>query len=294
MRGRHVLLVVLVAAVWGLNFVVVRIGLGSFPPLLLVALRFAFAAIPAIFVPRPNVSWTRMIAIAATLFVGQFGFLFTGMAMGMPAGLASAVTQMQAFFTIGLAATFLGERANGRQIGGTCVALAGLALIVSSTGREGLSAIGLELTLSGAVSWAIGNVLLRGAGKVDMFAMVVWTSLLPPAPLLVLSLLADRPTSIESALGGVGWSGIVSVGYLALVATVGGYGLWGHLLKLYPASLVAPVALLVPLFGMAFAFAILGETFGLPRLAGTGLIVLGLAVFVRLTAFRRGIFNTRG
>jgi O-acetylserine/cysteine efflux transporter len=179
----HIGLAVLVAAICGLNFVAISIGLRDFPPLLMAALRFALVGLAAFFLPRPALSWTRLTIIGLAWFAGQFGLLFSGMAAGMPAGLASVTLQSQAFFSVFIAASVLGERPSLRQAGGGGVALAGLALIAISAGSGGVTLAGLMLTIAAAVSWAAGNVLLRSAGKVDMLAMVAWLSLVPPLPL---------------------------------------------------------------------------------------------------------------
>jgi len=279
-KPRHILLALLVAAIWGINFSIIRIGLGSFPPLLLAALRFVIAAIPALFLPRPAVPWGRFVSIGLTLFFGQFALLFTGMALGMPAGLASVVLQSQAFLTILIAAAALGEKPTGRQVAGTLVAFAGLAVIAETAGGSDFTVIGLVLSLGAALCWAVGNVLLRGAGKVDMLAMVVWLSLIPPVPLLALSLLLDGPAVVGEALIAIDWKGAGAVLYIAVLSTILGFALWGQLLKRYPAATVAPFSLLVPIFGAASAAIMLGEHFGPIRIAGMTLILAGLIVTV--------------
>lgn len=276
MPMRHIALAVLVTAIWGFNFVVIRLGLGSVPPLLLAALRFVVAALPVVFLARPNVPPGRMIAVGMTLFVGQFAFLFPAMKLGMPPGLASVTLQSQAFLTILFAALALGERPRPRQLAGAGVAALGLLTIASTVGGD-FTMIGLGLTIASAASWALGNVLMRGAGKVDMFAMMVWLSLVPPIPLFALSLAIEGWPAIVTGLTGMGFIGAGSVLYLALLATLVGFGLWGFLLKNHPASTVAPFSLLVPLFGTLSSWLVLGETFSPLRVAGMGLILLGLA-----------------
>lgn len=280
MKPQHIILALLVAAIWGVNFTVVSIGLGSFPPLLLAALRFVLAALPALFIPRPNVSWPRLIALGATLFLGQFGLLFTGMSIGMPPGLASVTLQSQAFLTILIAAVVLREKPTARQISGTLVAFSGLAVISATAGGDGFSILGLGLCLAAALCWAIGNVLLRGAGKPDMLPLMVWMSLIPPVPLFGLSLLLDGPTAIGHALLTINWSGAGAVLYNAVLSTLVGYGIWGQLLKHYPTGTVAPFALLVPIFGVASAALVLGERFDPQRIVGIVLILSGLVIVV--------------
>ncbi|MBS1166058.1 MAG: permease [Proteobacteria bacterium] len=284
---RHIALAVLVTAIWGFNFVVIRLGLGSVPPLLLAALRFVVAALPVFFLVRPNVPPMRMIAIGMTLFVGQFAFLFPAMKLGMPPGLASVTLQSQAFLTILFAALALGERPKPRQLAGAGVAALGLLTIATTVGGD-FTTIGLALTIASAASWAMGNVLMRGAGKPDMLAMMVWLSLVPPIPLFLLSLAIEGWPAIVSGVTGMGLIGAGSVLYLALLATLVGFGLWGFLLKNHPASTVAPFSLLVPLFGTLSSWLVLGETFSPLRVAGMGLILLGLAtIALPLPAFAK-------
>jgi len=278
MKPGHALLALLVAAVWGFNFVVIRAGLEDLPPLLLVVLRFVVAVLPLPFLPRPAVPWPRMLAIGMTLFTGQFALLFTGMAVGMPPGLASVTLQAQAFFTMLIAAVVLHERPRPRQLVGILIAFAGLAAISTTVGSSGVTTAGLLLTLAAAVSWGIGNVLLRGVGKVDMLALIVWLSLIPPLPMLGLALAVDGPTALLHALAVTGWVSYGAVLYIGVVSTLVGYGLWGFLLKRYTTITVAPFALLAPIFGAISAALVYGESFGPGRLVGMALILLGLAV----------------
>ena len=287
MKTKHVLLAIVVTALWGCNFVVIRVGLDSFPPLLLVALRFVLAAVPAFFLPRPSMSWKRLISLGLMWFVTQFSFLFLGMAWGMPPGLASVVLQSQVFFTMAIAAVALRETPRPKQIAGTCVALAGLGLIGLTAGSGGVSVLGFTLVLAAALCWALGNILMRGAGTVDILPMIVWLSIIPPLPLLGMSYFFEGPEKIGQALTHLSVTGVGAVLYLTVFSTVIGYGGWGKLLKTYPAGVVAPFSLLIPVFGATCAYLTLGETFGPRRMAGMALILAGLAVVV-LPGFRFG------
>jgi O-acetylserine/cysteine efflux transporter len=278
MKPFHLALAVLVAAIWGFNFVAIAVGIGNMPPLILAALRFVTPAIMVLFVPRPALSWPRMAAIASTLFIGQFALLFIGMDVGMPAGLASILLQVQGFFTIVFAAAVLGERPSGQQIGGAAVALVGLLMIAATAGEGGFTLAGLALIIAAAMSWAIGNVLLKRAGAVDMFALVAWLSLIPPIPLLLLEAMLHGPESVVSGLAGIDALGAAAAIYIGLLSTTVGFAVWGHLIKLYGAGTVAPYSLLVPIFGALSAALVLGERFGALRIAGMVLIVTGLAV----------------
>lgn len=283
MTPAHLALAILVAAIWGFNFVAIAVGIADMPPLILAALRFVIAATMILFVPRPPLSWARMTALATTLFIGQFALLFLGMDVGVPAGLASTLLQVQPFLTIALAAALLGERPGNRQIGGALVALAGLGVVAVTVGEGGFSLAGLALVMGAALSWAVGNILLKRAGAVDMFALVAWLSVIPPVPLLLMQALLEGPRSLVDGIVGIEPQGAVAALYIGLLSTTVAYSLWGHLIKLHGAGRVAPYALLVPIFGPLSAAVVLGERFGPLRVTGMVLIVVGLAVIsVRL------------
>ena len=193
MTPKDLLLALLVIVVWGLNFVVIKVGLHGMPPMLMGALRFMLAAFPAIlFVRRPQVPLRWMLAYGMTISVGQFAFLFYAMHVGMPAGLASLVLQSQAFFTLFFAALFLGERLRGSNLFGLLVAASGLVLI-GLQGGQAMTLAGFALTIAAASMWAMGNVVTRKQVKGNLVGLVVWGSLIPPLPFLALSLWREGP-----------------------------------------------------------------------------------------------------
>jgi O-acetylserine/cysteine efflux transporter len=276
----HILMAVAVAAIWGFNFVAIRWGLDSYPPILLACLRFTVAALPALVLPRPHVPWQRLGAIGTAWFVVQFALLFIGMEVGMPPGLASVVMQSQAFFTILFAAIVLGERPRARQLVGMGIAAAGIVAIGASVGGQGsdMTWLGLALVLTASAFWAVGNVIMRGVGPVEFLPMTVWLSVVAPLPLLAVSLTVEGPSAVAEALGQWSWRGVGSIVFQGAVATLGGYGLWAYLLRRYPATLVAPYSLLVPVFGIVSSAVVFGERFGVLRLGGMALILAGIAV----------------
>ena len=275
----HVLLAVLVAVIWGIAFVATKLALESFSPPQLTALRFLIASVPAAFVARPPITWPVLCAAGLTLFAGQFLFQFFGIANGMPPGLASIVVQTQALFTILFAGVALGEKPTRRQLSGTAVAFAGLAVIAATVGRD-LTAIGLCLTAISAISWGIGNVLVKRLAPVDMLNLMVWLSLVPPLPALALSIALDGPAGIGRAIAGASWLAVAATLYLGLVATVFAYAIWGSLLRRYSAAALTPFALLAPFVAAYASSLVFGERFGALRLAGMALVLLGLAVIV--------------
>ncbi|WP_327428886.1 EamA family transporter [Streptomyces sp. NBC_01236] len=278
MRPAHICLAVLVAAVWGVNFTVIEVGLGHFPPLLFSALRFLVAALPAVFfVGRPKVAWKWIVAVGLVLGVAKFGLLFIGMDAGMPAGLSSLVLQIQAVFTALIAFVVLGERPTRVRLSGMGVALCGVGLAAVDEGTAGpLGAF--ALVIAAAACWGLSNVLTRKASPPDSLNFMVWVSTVPVLPLLGLSLLTEGPSRDLAALRGLDWQGAGVVVYVAWITTVFGFGAWGWLLHRHPASTVAPFSLLVPVFGMSSAALFLGESVSPLRWAATALLVGGVAL----------------
>jgi O-acetylserine/cysteine efflux transporter len=281
MRPVHVALAVLVAAVWGLNFVVIEIGLEDFPPLLLSALRYGLAALPLLVIGgRPGVRWRWVLAVGAAIGVVKFSLLFVGMDVGMPAGLASLVLQLQAFFTIGFAAALLRERPRAVHGAGLVLAAAGLALVAG--GLDGLATpAGLALVIAAAAAWGLGNVAIKSASPPDALRFMTWICVVPPLPLLALSLAFEGPGRVGDALAGVDLGGVAAVAYIAFAATSVGWGLWAYLLRAYSAGTVAPFSLLVPVFGLGFAALLLGEPLTLRTAIAAALVVSGVLLTQR-------------
>ncbi|MFD7322844.1 EamA family transporter [Streptomyces sp. NPDC059875] len=278
MRPAHIALAALVAAVWGVNFVVIEIGLDHFPPLLFSALRFLAAALPAVFlVGRPKVAWKWIVGVGLVLGVAKFGLLFTGMDLGAPAGLSSLILQVQAVFTALFAFLALGERPGKITIAGMAVALAGIGVAAVDEGASGPLA-GFALCIAAAACWGVSNVLTRKASPPDALNFMVWVSTVPILPLLALSLLLEGPERDLAALRGLDWTGAGVIVYVAWITTVFGFGAWGRLLRRYPASSVAPFSLLVPVFGMSSAALFLGEGITGLRWCAATLLVGGVAL----------------
>ena len=280
MTPRDLLLALLVVLLWGLNFVAIKWGVDAMPPLLLTAMRYTFAALPAVFFIRPPKVRLAVIATyGVAVGVLQFGSLFVAIKLGMPAGLSSLVIQMQAFFTMGLAALFLGERPGWPQLVGAAIALLGI-IVIGLERLGGAALLPLLLTLAAALGWSVANIATKKAGKIDMLAFVVWSSLIPPIPLLAASLLTEGATADWAALSHFSWLLVGVVAFNSFGATLVGFGLWSVLLTRYPASVVAPFALLVPVFGIAGSALLLHEPLSSLEVIGSVLIFLGLGVNV--------------
>jgi len=281
---RDLALILVVVALLGFSFVPITIGLREVPPIALVALRFFFAAVPLVFfIRRPRMPAWVVIIYGFAIGVFQFGLLFLGMKLGMPAGLSSIVIQVQVFFTIGLGVAFLDDRLRRDNAIGAMVATLGIVVLAIYKIRDGAGStfIGLLLVIGAAFAWAVGNIVAKRAAseyEADMFALVVWSSLVPPVPLAVVSYAFEGGPAMLHAVASASaltWGCAV---FLAYVATLFGFASWARLLHRYPTALVSPFALLIPVSGLASGALFLGESLAPAQALGVALVLTGLII----------------
>jgi O-acetylserine/cysteine efflux transporter len=278
LRPAHALLAVAVMAVWGSNFVVIKFALAHLPPLLLGALRFAAVFFPAcLFVKRPAVSWGNLAAYGVLIGAGQFGAVFIALRHDITPGLASLIVQTQVFFTIGLAMMLTGERLRGFQAGALLCAVAGIAIIVAHTDGTA-TPLGIAMMIFAGFCWASGNMVSRAAGKVDMLGYIVWSGVFAVPPLVILALIFEGWPAMLAGIRGADaftWGAVV---WQAVGNAMFGYGVWGWLLARYPTASVAPMSLMVPVFGMGTSALVLSEPLPGWKLAAAALVMSGLGI----------------
>ncbi|PIB96009.1 EamA family transporter [Caulobacter sp. X] len=275
---RHFLLALAVVAVWGTNFVVIRVGLDHLPPLLFATLRFTLVLLPMAFiVKRPPVSWKNLAAYGVLIGAGQFGLLFVAMKGHISPGLASLVVQTQVFFTIGMAMRINREPIKPFQIAALLLAASGIVLIAAHGGGSA-TPLGVLLVLLAAASWSGGNMVARQAGTVNMLAYVVWASLFSIPPLFLMSLWLEGWPAIVKGVAQADALTWAAVAWQAVGNTMFGYAAWGWLLARHPAATITPMALLVPVFGMGASALLLHEALPAWKLIAAALVLTGLAV----------------
>jgi O-acetylserine/cysteine efflux transporter len=278
MAIKHLLLGILVTAIWGANFTIIQLGLAEVDPFALACARFALSAFPLIlFVPRPATPLRHVAGYGALFGAGLWGLVNLGIHAGVPAGLASLLLQFSAFFTIVLAGLVLGERIAGQQWLGMAVAGAGLAIILAA-GDAGAGGWGVALILAGAFAWSVCNVLVRRARPADMFAFLVWASAFATLALVVLTLCVKGWAPFSRLEAFLGPKALFSIGFQAWVTTLFGYWVWNSLVKTYPVSQVAPLSLLVPVAGLATSHLVYGEAIGGTKLLAAFCILSGIAL----------------
>jgi O-acetylserine/cysteine efflux transporter len=284
------LLALAIVAVWGTNFVVIKLSLAAFPPFLFAALRYTFAFLPLVFfVPRPKTSWINLCIYGLAVGVGQFGILYFAIDGRISPGLASLVIQTQVFFTIGFAMFFAKERLRTYQMLAVLVAMAGLAIIALHTDAT-TTFLGLALVVFTGFSWGVANTVSRRAGSINMLAYVVWASAFAIPPLFTISFLFEggwEHMNISLTSSPVGaWAGVL---WQSWGNTIFGYSAWAWLLSKHPAAVVAPAPLLVPIFGMGAAAYFLGESLPLWKILAAGLVIVGLIINLFWPNIERGL-----
>jgi O-acetylserine/cysteine efflux transporter len=275
----HLLLALAIVAVWGTNFVVIKICLDSFPPFLFAALRYVFAFLPAaLFLPRPKVSWVNLCIYGVAVGVGQFGILYFAIDGHISPGLASLVIQTQVFFTIGFAMLIAKEKLRLYQAVAVGVAMTGLGVIAVHTDAT-TTFLGLALVVFCGFSWGIANTTSRRAGAINMLSYVVWASIFAIPPLFAMTYIFEGGwEGIYVPISAAPWGAWLGVLWQSWGNTLFGYGAWAWLLSKHPAAVVAPAPLLVPIFGMGASAFFLAEPLPLWKVMAAGLVIMGLVV----------------
>ena len=277
----HLLLALIIMAVWGLNFIAMRWALDAVAPMTFAALRFFVVLVPLIFfVPRPKVPLRLLLGYASSSFSLQFCLIFLAVSINMPVGLISLVVQGQVFFSIVLAILIYRDRPSRWQIIGVSVGTLGIAAVGADLGQT-MPLLAFIVTLCGALSWAVGNTFVKAMGPVSAISLVVWASLIAVATLIPVSLVIEGTASWGVALKLLAQGDLVFWGSLlfnGFGASLLGYGGWSWLLRRHPTALIAPFTLLVPVFGLGSAAIILGEELRPGSWPGIIMVFVGLGL----------------
>ena len=263
---------------WGLGFVAAKSGLGHFPPLLLMSLRFFLSSIMLVwFFPIPRLYLTKIFYIALVSATLQYGLTFSGLKI-LDTSTASLLIQTEVIFGIITAAVFLREMPTKKQIIGIAVAFVGTILLLGTPSVEGKS-LGAFLVLSGAFCWAIGQVMVRSLqGNVNGFTLICWIGFFSCPQMLLMSILIDgNPIPLLISANYINW---LTVLYLGLVMTVLGYGAWFYILSKHSMPIAMPFLLLIPVSAILGAFIFFNELPSLEVLFGGIVIISGLGIIL--------------
>lgn len=278
MKLPHLLLAILITAIWGINFSVIKIGLSSVDPFILAGIRFTLCALPALFfIKKPDVPWRYIIGYGLVFGIGLWGLVNLGIKAGLSAGIASLLLQFSAFFTILLGSVVFKESLTRYQIAGFALACTGLLSIVFITDGS-VTFSGTLLVLAGAIAWSIANIIIKRSATKQIFAFLVWSSAFSPLPLFLLDWLVNGSNGYTALVSHVDYRAVLSILFQVYPNTLFGYWVWNSLLKQYPISTVAPLSLLVPVFGILGSMAIFGEAISSLKILALLLIISGLVV----------------
>jgi O-acetylserine/cysteine efflux transporter len=270
----------IVAFIWGTNFVAIKMSLESVEPIALIVLRFIATLIPAVFlIKRPSLPWKDIAILSLFQWIGQFVFLFLGMAMGVQPGIASLLMQSQSIFTIVWSIAFFHHKPLKGELVGLACAIGGISLIAYER-YEGGSVWGFLLLILGGISVSIANILFSRIKANDdhPLSLIVWTSVFVPVPLYLLSAWMEGPLAVWEGLQQMTMRSGVALGYTVFFSTLVAATLWAILLRRYSPSLVVPFTVLIPVFAMGSSTLILDEQFSFLSLWASGLILLGLVI----------------
>lgn len=278
MQKQHLALAVLVTLVWGLNFPITKLGLNAIDPFVLTGIRFALAALPlAFFIKPPAVHFGYVAAYGVIFGLGMWGVINYGIQRGVSPGIASLIIQLSVFFTLGWGCVLFKEKIRNAQWVGASLALIGLAGIITT--QPGDHAVqGVLLIVLSALAWSIGNVIIKASGVREIFSFMVWASLFPPIPLFLAAGWLHGSAAFVSVPANLDLSAVLSILFQVYLATHFAYWGWNTLLNTYPVSTVAPLSLLIPVFGIASSMLILGERISMPNLVFIAVIIVGLGV----------------
>ncbi|MFB3304684.1 EamA family transporter [Pseudomonas sp. AMR01] len=278
MLNKHVALAIAVTLVWGLNFPITKLGLHSIDPLVLTGIRFALAALPLVFfIKRPAVRFRYVAAYGVIFGLGMWGAINCGIQLGVSPGIASLIIQLSVFFTLGWGCAVFNEKIRRAQWVGGALALMGLVGIIASQ-EGGHATLGILLITFSALAWSVGNVIIKASGVKEIFSFMVWASLFPPIPLFLMAWGMHGAAAFDGLPARLDLTAVLSILFQVYMATHFAYWGWNSLLKTYPVSTVAPLSLLIPVFGIASSMLILGERISPLALTGIAVIILGLAV----------------
>lgn len=274
----HVFVALLVVLIWGINFIFVKLGLDEISPLLLCALRFLLASVPAIlFIRPPKVQFRIIAAYGLVMFALQFALLFLGMQVGMTPGMASLLMQVQVFFSMFFAALLLGEHPSIGQVVGALISFSGIGLVAMHFDAN-VSFLGFVLIMAAAATWGIGNLITKQMKGSNQIAVIVWGSFIACFPMFILALLFEGPSSFVATYEHISWKGAGALAYIVYISTWIGYGAWNWLVSRYPVGVVVPFTLLVPVVGIVGSIFILNEPFQLWKLVAGLLVISGLCI----------------
>ena len=266
-----------VCLVWGLNIVVTRwvVADAGVPPIFFAAVRFfGIAALLFWFLRPVPRQFGRLFAIAMCIGAAHFTFLFLGLA-NAEASAVAVVGQLGVPISTLMSMAFLGETVGWRRGLGIMLAFAGSLLIAVDPDGFSLS-IGLIYVVVSAFIGAAGGIMMKQIEPMPALRMQAWVGGLSFLPLFALSAVMESGQLAAFSAGGAGvWAATL---FAVVGVSIFGHGSFYTLIKRYDVSLISPLTLMTPIWGVVFGIVLLGEDLTLRLIVGA-VISLG-GVFV--------------
>jgi len=278
MTNKDLIIAILITFMWGVNFSFIKLGLASLDPFMLAGLRFFLCAIPLVFfIKKPDVKFIYIVLYGLFFGVGLWGILYVGMHFGISAGVASIVLQLGVFFTVILSYLILKEKIDIYNKIGFILALLGVLLVFFVTDGT-VTVLGMMFVILSAVSWAILNIIIKKAQTKNVFAFLIWSTLFPPIPLFLLAYFMQGDIVFINFFDNIDTNAIISILFQVYPTTLLGYWAWNSLLTKYPLSIISPLSLLIPIFGLLGSFVLFNEEIGIYKIIASLIILLGLLI----------------
>lgn len=268
-------IILAITCLWGINFSVIKAGVNNSDPFVLIALRFLFAALPAIFfVKKPNVAW-RYIALYGVLCgVGVWGMMAMSLFYGLSVGTASLILEFGVFISVLMGWLFLHEKINSSFKVGLLLSLFGL-LFMANINDGSVTLIGFLFALVAATLFSVINLMIKKLRIDNMFSFVAWASIFAPLPLLLMAYAINDVNIFQQAVN-INQTALASVLFQAYPTTLLGYWLWNNMLRKYSLSVMSSIKLLVPVFALLSSVLFYDEQLPFNKICAFAFILAGV------------------
>ncbi|MFB9135311.1 EamA family transporter [Vibrio olivae] len=276
MTGRDLLLTLLVMAIWGVNFSMIKLGVTETDPLLVAAMRFFCATFPIIFfIRKPDVPWRNLLAYGLVFGTGIWGMASCAITYGLSSGMASVLLQTDVLTTVLVGMWLYKERLTRQQKVGIGIALIGLIISIVYTNGN-VTVAGVVLIFISAICWPLAGVIMKQSKAPNTFAFNIWGMLFAPVPLVILSVMVSGVDVLQVTYQNWTMNSWFSVLFQAYPTTLFGYWVWNKMLVKYPMSQVAPMTLLVTVFALLSGYWMYGEQLSASQWVSCSAFLMGI------------------
>jgi len=284
LRFVDIILAISVPVIWGLGFTLAKVAfvLSDFPPILLIAFRFALTTLVLLWLVKPPFGYMhRIFWISVVSATVQYALTFTGLD-GLNASTAIIVVQLEFPFMVIMAAVVFKDHLSWSQIAGIALAFSGIIMIAGQPQLQD-DLLPVFLVIGGAFTWAVGQIMIKKlGGQVGGFTLIAWVAAFATPQLFFASWLFEEGQI--QAIRTMNWIGWAVVVYLGLVMTALGYSIWYHLLGKFRISQVGPFLLLLPVTSIAGSVLLLDEQLSKIEFVGAIIVISSVWIITRRTS----------